>query len=98
MDKETIIVRDKQFYKTVALIAIPVIFQSLITIGVNMTDTMMLGKMGEDQLAGSSLANDFINIFQIMCMGMGYGAAVMTARHWGSKDIKALKKDRKSVV
>lgn len=50
MDKETIIVRDKQFYKTVALIAIPVIFQSLITIGVNMTDTMMLGKMGEDQL------------------------------------------------
>ncbi|MBQ2116791.1 MAG: MATE family efflux transporter [Lachnospiraceae bacterium] len=92
MDKDTIIVRDKQFYKTVALIAIPVIFQSLITIGVNMTDTMMLGKMGEDQLAGSSLANDFINIFQIMCMGMGYGAAVMTARHWGSKDIKALKK------
>lgn len=85
-------VKDKQFYRNVLMIATPIILQSMITIGVNMADTMMLGKMGEEQLSGSSLANDFINIFQIMCMGMGYGAAVLTAKHWGSKDITSLKK------
>lgn len=87
-----ILVRDKQFYKNVLTIAVPIILQSMITIGVNMADTMMLGKMGEEQLSGSSLANDFISIFQIMCMGMGYGAAVLTARFWGSQEGQSLKK------
>mgnify|MGYP003290188122 CR=1 FL=1 len=85
-------VRDKQFYRTVVKIAVPVVLQSLITIGVNMMDTLMLGKYGEFQLSGSSLANEFINIFQIMCMGMGYGAAVLTAQYWGQKHITGLKK------
>lgn len=80
------------FYKSVALIAIPVILQNLITIGVNMVDTIMLGSYGEIQLSGSSLANEFINVFQILCMGMGGGAAVLTAQYWGAEDISSLKK------
>ena len=72
-------VRDKQFYKTTVKIAVPIVLQSMITIGVNMMDTFMVGKLGEVQLSATSLANEFINIFHIMCMGMGYGAAVLTA-------------------
>lgn len=34
---------DKAFYQNVAKIAIPISLQSLITIGVNMMDTIMLG-------------------------------------------------------
>lgn len=85
-------VRDKQFYKTTVKIAVPIVLQSMITIGVNMMDTFMVGKLGETQLSATSLANEFINIFHIMCMGMGYGAAVLTAQYWGAKDIPALKK------
>ncbi|MCR5100311.1 MAG: MATE family efflux transporter, partial [Butyrivibrio sp.] len=85
-------VKDKEFYRSIIRIGTPIVLQGMITIGVNMADTIMLGKMGEVQLAGSSLANEFINIFMIMCMGMGYGAAVLTARYWGSKDILQLKK------
>jgi len=72
--------------------AVPIVLQSLITIGVNLLDTLMLGSYGEIQLSASSLANEFINIFHILCMGMGYGAAVLTAQYWGSQDIPALKK------
>lgn len=85
-------VQDKEFYRTVLKIGIPVVLQSLITIGVNMTDTLMLGVYGEIQLSGSSLAGDFINIFQILCFGIGGGAGVLTAQYWGSKDIPSLKK------
>jgi putative MATE family efflux protein len=85
-------VRDKQFYNTILRLAVPIVLQSLITIGVNMMDTLMLGTYGEIQLSASSLANEFINIFHILCMGMGYGAAVLTAQYWGSQDIPALKK------
>ena len=68
------------------------VLQGMLTIGVNMIDTIMLGAYGEYQLAGSSLANEFINIFQIMSMGMGYGAAVLTAQYWGGQNIEKLKK------
>lgn len=84
-------VKDKQFYKTALMLALPIVLQNMITIGVNIMDTVMLGSYGEIQLSGSSLANEFINIFHILCMGMGCGAAVLTAQFWGKKDLKALK-------
>ena len=85
-------VRDKSFYKKTALIAIPITLQSLITIGVNMMDTIMLGSMGEVQLSASSLANQFITLFHIFCMGIGMGANVMTSRYWGMRDLYSLRK------
>ena len=84
--------KDKRFYKAALTLALPVILQNMITIGVNIMDTIMLGSYGEVQLSGSSLANELINLFQILCMGMGGGAAVLTAQYWGKKDIPALKR------
>lgn len=83
---------DKTFYRTVVEIAIPISLQSLITIGVNMMDTIMLGALGETALSASSLANQFINIFHICCMGMGMGASVLTSRFWGMQDRRSLRK------
>ena len=85
-------VKDKAFYKMALAISIPIIMQSMITIGINMIDTLMVGQLGELPLSATSLANEFINIYHILCMGMGYGAAVLTAQYWGSQDIDALKK------
>lgn len=84
--------KDKEFYKTVAKIAIPIALQGFITTGVNMMDTIMVGKVGETQLSAVSLANQFINIFHIFCMGIGMGASVLVARYYGMKDRPALKK------
>ena len=87
-----IFVRDKEFYRLTAGIAIPVAAQSLITVGVNMADNIMLGQLGEVSMSGATLANNFINIFQICCMGLGMGASVLTSRFWGMKDMVSLKK------
>ena len=83
---------DLSFYKKVLAIALPITLQSLITVGVNMMDTIMLGRVGETALSASSLANQFINIYQICCMGIGMGASVLTARFWGMRDIHSLRK------
>ena len=74
-----------KFYTKVFTIAIPIALQSLITIGVNMLDTMMVGKLGNDSLSATSLANSFISIFQILCMGLGMGASVLVSRYWGMR-------------
>ena len=43
-----------------AVIAIQISLQSMITIGVNMTDTVMVGKLGETSLSATALANQFV--------------------------------------
>lgn len=85
-------VKEKSFYKLILSIAVPVVLQNMITIGVNIMDTLMLGNYGEAQLSASSLANEFINIYHIMCMGMSMGAAVLTAQYYGAGNNPSLKK------
>ena len=64
MEKKTLLVKEPGFYRLMLMLALPVIIQNMITVGVNIMDTVMLGSFGEIQLSGSSLANDFINLFQ----------------------------------
>ena len=68
----SLFIKDKRFYYNVAKIAIPVALQGLITTGVNIMDTVMVGAVGQTQLSAVSLANQFINIFHIFCMGKIY--------------------------
>ena len=73
------------FYKGVFALALPIALQSLISIGVNMLDTIMVGSLGENALSATSLANSFISIYHIFCMGLGMGASVLVSRYWGMK-------------
>ena len=83
---------DRKFYRDVVKIALPVAMQSVITTGVNLVDTIMLGSLGETALSASSLANQFITLFTFLCMGVSMGASVLTSRFWGSQDLFSLKK------
>ena len=85
-------VKDMKFYKTVLGITIPIALQGLITTGVNMMDNIMVGRVGETQLSAVALANQFISIFHIFCMGIGMGASVLVSRYYGMKDKDSLKK------
>ena len=87
-----LISKDPNFYRTVAGIAIPIGLQGLITTGINMMDTIMIGTLGETELSAVSLANQFINIYQILCMGIGMGASVLVSRYYGMKDKVSMQK------
>lgn len=81
-----LVINDKQFYASACKIGIPIALQTLITVGVNMMDTIMVGKgLGETELSAVSLANSFISVFTIFCMGIGMGASVMVSRYFGMK-------------
>lgn len=77
--------KNPTFYKSVFSLALPIAMQSLISIGVNMLDTIMVGSLGETALSATSLANSFISIYHIFCMGLGMGASVLVSRYWGMK-------------
>ncbi|MBR2832443.1 MAG: MATE family efflux transporter [Oscillospiraceae bacterium] len=86
------IIRERKFYRRMLSLALPVTCQMLINVGINIMDTLMLSKLGEAQIAASSLAGQFINLFYIVCLGIGGGSAVMTAMYWGHRDMTSFKK------
>lgn len=88
----SILVKDLGFYRKLMAIAIPTALQFLVTVSVNLIDTIMVGSLGETALSATALANQFINIFHVFCMGTGMGASVLVSRYWGMNDLPSLKK------
>ena len=82
---------DKRFYKKLVKITLPIAMQSVITTGVNLVDTIMLGTLGETALSASSLATQFITLFTFLCMGISMGASVLTSRYWGAQNKDSLR-------
>ena len=43
--------KNQQFYVKTARLAVPIMMQNMITIGVNMADNIMVGSLGENALS-----------------------------------------------
>ena len=71
---------DQTFYKTMMTIAIPIVIQNIISIGLNMADTIMIGKLGVDELAAVGTANRLYFVFSSLCFGIYSGASVYVSQ------------------
>lgn len=74
------------------LLLLPVLFQNLINQGVNMMDTVMVGRLGEVSISASSLANQYYAIYNIMCMGISAAGLVLASQYWGANEPKTVRK------
>lgn len=83
---------NNNFYKSMLVIALPVVFQNLISISVNLVSSIMLGKLGVNQLAGVGIANRVFFIYTYACLGIYSGSSIFIAQYWGAKDYKSIKK------
>ncbi len=59
------IATEKDFYKRVFLLIIPIVIQSIINQCVNMMDTVMVGRLDAVSISASSLANQFYQVFHM---------------------------------
>ncbi len=72
-------------------LTIPIALQSLIAVGMNMADSLMLNAVGQAQLSAAAFAGQVTTFFLILSMGIGLGAGVLTTRYWGQGDLHRLK-------
>lgn len=86
------IVRDKNFYKVLFSIALPIAAQNFITFTVSLADSLMLGKVGEIALSGANLANQLFFILMIITFGVTSAAMVFSSQYWGKGDIYSMKR------
>lgn len=82
----------KIFYKSVFMLVVPIAFQNLINVGVQVTDVFMLGVVSEVVLSGASLAGQVSFILNLILFGLTSGAAVLASQYWGKGDLKSIEK------
>lgn len=82
---------EKNFYRTLLKIALPVALQSLISLGVVMLDNIMVGSLGETALSAVSLANQVTVFFTFIIKGISGGASILISQYWGKRDMERIK-------
>jgi len=87
-------VKDKNFYKTLLLIGLPVAFQSLISLSVVFLDNVMVGNIPENTeivFSGVAQANAITTLFAFFIKGLSGGSALLISQYWGKKDLEKIK-------
>ncbi len=83
---------DSTFLKKLFYIALPVTIQNLIISALNMIDTLMIGMVGETEIAAVGIANQYFILFHIIIMGMMSGCGIFISQFWGKQDVKNIRR------
>ncbi|MCL2879765.1 MAG: MATE family efflux transporter, partial [Treponema sp.] len=89
--KITELFSNRQFYKNLFVIALPIMLQSFFSSAVNMVDTIMLGRLGTVEIAGVGLANQIFFLYNMVLFGLCSGTSIFTAQFWGKRDLAGIR-------
>ncbi len=82
---------DKEFYRYIIFLALPMIAQNAITSFVSFLDNIMVGKIGTEQMSGVAIVNQLIFVFNIAIFGAVSGAGIFGTQFYGKGDYEGQK-------
>lgn len=85
------LIGDKNFYRHVITILIPVIIQNTITNVVSLVDNIMVGKIGTLQMSAVAIVNQLIFVFCLCIFGGLSGAGIFTSQFAGADDTEGIR-------
>ncbi len=77
---------DKNFYKMVLAIAVPIMIQNGITNFVSLLDNIMIGQIGTEQMSGVAIVNQLLFVYNLCLFGGVSGAGIFTSQYFGQKN------------
>ena len=80
------LIGDKNFYKKVLVITLPILIQQVITNFVSLIDNIMVGQIGTEQMSGVAIVNQLLFVFNVCIFGGVSGAGIFTAQYYGKGD------------
>lgn len=82
---------DKQFYKMVVAVALPILIQNGITNFVSLLDNIMVGRVGTEQMSGVAIVNQLMFVFNLALFGAVSGPGIFTAQYVGQKNDEGIR-------
>ena len=80
------IMNNKDFYKHVLRIAIPIMIQNGITNFVSMLDNIMVGQIGTNAMSSVAIVNQLMFVFNLCIFGGLAGIGIFTAQFYGRRN------------
>lgn len=74
---------DRNFYRTVFAIAVPIMVQNGITNFVALLDNIMVGQIGTEQMSGTAVANQLMFVYNLCVFGLLAGPGIFGAQFFG---------------
>lgn len=82
---------DRKFYRSVLAVSIPIMVQNGITTLVSLLDNIMVGRIGNEEMSGVSIANQLIFVFTLCIFGAMSGPGIFAAQYYGKGDNDGLR-------
>ncbi len=86
------IFRDRSFIKKTIIIAIPVTAQNLLSNMLNLVDSLLIIRLGQDSVTAVSLANKYFFIFSLLMFGISSGSSILASQYYGKRDMLSIKR------
>ena len=83
-------IKEKTFYRAFFALTLSLALQNLLTFGVNLMDTVMLGRYSQEAMSGVSLCNQIQFLLQMLVGGAGEGAVVLGSQYWGKNKLEPI--------
>lgn len=83
---------NKEFYKKLLSLVLPITFQQLMLTVVSASDALMVGAIGQDLLSAVSLASQVTFVYNLFLAAMSIGTSIFAAQYWGKGDKEAVEK------
>ncbi|WP_434309576.1 MATE family efflux transporter [Hominifimenecus sp. rT4P-3] len=77
------LIGNKNFYRMVLAVAVPIMIQNGITNFVSLLDNIMVGQVGTEQMSGVAIVNQLIFVYNLCIFGGLSGAGIFTAQFYG---------------
>ena len=68
--------RDTRFLRTLLILAVPMIIQKLLLSSVNMLDSLMVGRLGDAEVAAVGIANQLYFVYVLFLEGISGGCSI----------------------
>lgn len=92
MNMNRLLFNDKNFYKTMLKLSLPIVAQNLILSSLNLVDNIIIGGLNAVAIAAVGLANQYFFLLNLVLFGICSGSSIFIAQFWGNRDIKNIKR------
>lgn len=82
---------NRDFFVKMGTIAIPLTLQYLLYSSRSLIDVMMIGQLGENEVAAAGAATRTFFVTVMILMAFGEGAGILSAQFWGNKDKRGVR-------
>ncbi len=82
---------DKQFYRSVLTLALPLVVQQAITSFVSLLDNVMVGGLSTEAISAVAVVNQILMVFNLSLFGGLSGASIFGAQFFGKGDMKGMR-------